>query len=147
MALLDRAQAYRVAQAVEDEKGVGMAVALRQQDVAYRVAATFLDAELATRSAAAAQRQAESLRQVKQFTDVRVADGRELKVESTRANLNALTAENQAEEFTFAATNVEMALAQLLGFPAGDRVRPALEDRTLDEGPMAQEQAVANAHE
>ncbi len=145
MSLLDRAQAYRVAQAVEDEKGVGMAVTLRQQDVAYRVSTTFLDAELAARSAAAATRQAESLRQVKQFTDVRVADGRELKVESTRANYNALRAEDKAEEFTYAATNVEMALAQMLGLPAGDRVRPALEDRTQEALPITQEQAVANA--
>ncbi|MEO5923884.1 MAG: TolC family protein [Bryobacteraceae bacterium] len=145
MSLLDRAQAYRVAQAVEDEKGVGMAVTLRQQDVAYRVSTTFLDAELAARSAAAAKRQAESLRQVKQFTDVRVADGRELKVESTRANLNTLKAEDKAEEFAYVATNVEMALAQLLGFPAGDKVRPALEDRTQDALPITQEQAVANA--
>ena len=145
MTLLDRAQAYRVAQAVENEKGAGMAVTLRQQEVAYRVASMFLDAELAARSAAAALRQSESLRQVKQFTDVRVADGRELRMESTRANLNALTAENQAEEFAYAATNVETALAQLLGYPAGDRVRPALEDRTLEDAPMAQEQAVSNA--
>jgi outer membrane protein len=145
MTLLDRSQAYRVAQAVEDEKGVGMAVTLRQQEVAYRVSTTFLDAELATRSAAAALRQSESLRQVKQFTDVRVADGRELRVESTRANLNALTAENQAEEFGYAAANVETALAQLLGFPPGDRVRPALEDRTQEPLSVTQEQAVANA--
>jgi outer membrane protein TolC len=145
MALLDRTQAYRVAQAVEDEKGAGMAITLRQQEVAYRVSSAFLDAELATRSAGAAKRQAESLQQVKQFTDVRVADGRELRVESTRANYNALTAEDQAEEFAHSAANVETVLAQLLGFPAGDRVRPALEERTAEDLPVTQEQAVANA--
>jgi outer membrane protein len=145
MALLDRTQAYRVAQAVEDEKGAGMAVTLRQQEIAYRVSSAFLDAELAVRSSTFAKRQAESLRQVKQFTDVRVADGRELRVESARANLNALTAENQAEEFAYSASNVETALAQMLGFPAGDRVRPALEERIAEDLPVTQEQAVGNA--
>jgi outer membrane protein TolC len=144
MAIFDRPQTYRIAQSKENERGAGIDVTLRQQDIAYRVSTAFLDAENAVRSAAAADRQYQSLAQVKQFTDVRVADGRELRNESTRANVNALLAQNTAEEFAYAGANAEAALAQLLGFPAGDRVRPAIEDRELD-AIAPQDQAVSNA--
>ena len=143
-ALFDKPQSYRIEQAQEGERGAGLDVNLRQQDIAYRVATAFLDAENAVRSAAAAQLQFQSLLHVKQFTDVRVADGRELRNESTRANANALLAQNTAEEFAYIGANAETALAQLLGFPAGDRVHPAVEERE-EALAITQEQAVANA--
>jgi len=146
MAIFDRPQRYRIEQAKEGERGAEFDVALRQQDIAYRVSTAFLDAETAVRSAGAAERQYQSLAQVKQFIDVRVADGRELKNESTRANVNALLAKNAAEEFAYVGANAETALAQLLGFPAGDRVRPAVEERN-ETLPVTQEQAVATALE
>jgi outer membrane protein len=144
MAIFDKPQSYRVAQAKEAESGTGIDVSLRQQEVAYRVSTTFLDAEHAVRSAAAAERQFQSLTQVKRFTDVRVADGRELANESTKANVNALIAQNAAEEFMDAGAIVQAALAQLLGYPAGDRVQPAVEERE-SLLPVSQEQAIANA--
>jgi outer membrane protein len=143
-ALFDKPQSYRIEQAREGERGAAIDVTLRQQDIAYRVSTAFLDAESAARSAAAADRQYQSLQQVKQFIDVRVADGRELKNEATRANANAMVAQNAAEDFEYIGTNAEAALALLLGYPAGDRVHPAVEDR--DEVlPVTQEQAVAAA--
>lgn len=144
MAIYDKPQSYRIEQSKEAERGAAVDVTLRQQDVAYRVASAFLDAEAAVRSAAAAQRQFESLAQVKQFMDVRVADGRELRTASTSANVQALVAQNTAEEFAYAGANAEAALAQLLGFPPGDRVHPATELR--DDAPViAQQQAVSTA--
>ena len=144
MAIFNKPQRYLIEQAKEGERGAAIDVTLRQQDIAYRVSTVFLDAENAVRSAAAAERQYQSLELMKQFTDVRVADGRELKNESTRANANAAIAQNAAEEFAYAGANTEAALAQLLGFPAGDRVYPAAEER--DEAlPVTQQQAVATA--
>ncbi len=145
MAIFDKPQSYRVEQAREASNGTAIDIPLRQQEIAYRVTNAFLDAEHAVRSAAAAELQYKSLLQVKQFTDVRVADGRELKVESQRANLNALTAQNAAEEFGYFGANTEMALAQLLGYPAGDRVKPALEERDQVVLTETQEQASAKA--
>jgi outer membrane protein TolC len=144
--LFDRPQSYRIEQAKEGERGAVLDVALRQQDIAYRVSTAFLDAESAVRSAAAAERQYQSLQQIKQFVDVRVADGRELKNEATRANVNALIAQDAAEQFGYTGANAEAALAVLLGYPAGDRVHPAVEERD-DVLPVQQEQAVATALE
>jgi outer membrane protein len=145
MALYDKPAALRVEQSREAEKGSSLDVALRQQDVAYKVASAFLDAEHAERSATAAQRQHESLRQVQRYTDVRVAERVVVAIEAQRANLNVLTAQNTAEEFAYAATNAEIALAQMLGYPAGDRVRPALEERPIEALPISRELAATKA--
>ncbi|MEO8377777.1 MAG: TolC family protein [Candidatus Sumerlaeota bacterium] len=145
-ALYDKPQSYRIEQAREGERGAAIDVALRQQDIAYRVSTAFLDADSAARSAAAAERQYQSLQQIKQFIDVRVADGRELKNEATRANVNALVAQDAAEQFAYVGANSEAVLAVLLGYPNGDRVHPAVEERD-DVLPVAQEQAVTTALE
>lgn len=143
-AIYDKPQSYRIEQAKEGERGAALDVTLRQQDIAYRVSQAFLDADAAARSAAAAERQYQSLQQVKQFMDVRVTDGRELKNASTQANVQAMLAQNASKEFAYVGANAEAGLAQLLGYPAGDRVHPALEDR--DEGlPVTQDQAVSAA--
>ncbi|MFM2125436.1 MAG: hypothetical protein RL328_1887 [Acidobacteriota bacterium] len=145
MAIFDKPQSYRVEQAREAANGAALDIPMRQQEIAYRVTAAFLDAEHAARGASAAQAQFRSLMQVKQLTDVRVSDGRELAIESRRANLNALTAQNAADEFAYAGASAELTLAQLLGYPAGDRVKPALETREPFVVSGTQEQASAKA--
>lgn len=145
MAIFNKPQQYLVEQAKEVASGAKLDVPLRQQEIAYRVTAAFLDAEHATRSANAAEQQYRSLAQIKQFTDIRVADGRELRVEATRATVNALTAQNAAEEFAAIGEAAELTLAQLLGYAPGDRVRPALEDRGLAALDESREQATAKA--
>jgi outer membrane protein TolC len=144
-ALFNKPQQYLVEQAKESASGARLEVNLRQQEVAYRVAAAFLDAEHAARSARAAQAQYQSLARIQQLIELRVADGRELRVEATRASVNALTARNAAEEFAAIGQAAEIALAQLLGFPAGDRVRPALEDREFATLTETREEATAKA--
>ena len=145
MAIFDKPQSYRVEQSREAARGAEIDIPMRQQEIAYRVTSAFLDAEHAARSASAAESQAKSLMQVKQLTDVRVAEGSELPVEARRAQLNALTAQNAAEEFGYIGANAETTLAQLLGYPAGDRVKPALEDRGASSAAGTKEQAAAKA--
>lgn len=144
-ALFDRPQSYRVAQASEAAKGARVDVTLRQEEAAYRVYAAFLDAEQAARSAESARIQAQNLERVKAQVDLLVAEGRELPIASERASVNVLTARNLAERFTAAQTNTELLLAQLLGYPAGDQVRPALEDRAALAAPPSEEVTVAAA--
>src|SRR5579872_4329770 len=92
MALFNRPQSYLVAQANEDTRGAGVDVARRQEDVIYRVASLYLDAEQAARSLDAARRQAENLARVRELMAQRVAEGRELEIESKKANLAVLRA-------------------------------------------------------
>ena len=67
MAIFNRPQSYLVAQANEDARGAGVDVARRQEEVIYRVASLYLDAEQAARSLDAARRQADNLTRVREL--------------------------------------------------------------------------------
>ncbi len=97
MAIFDRPQSYQVAQAKETQRGVGIDLAAKQEEVAYQVASLFLDAENAARNLTAAQRQAETLALVKPLVDAQVQEDRLLPIESDRANLAILIARQQVD--------------------------------------------------
>src|SRR5271166_902540 len=87
MALFDRSQSYKIAQAKEGLRASAIDVTRRQEEAAYRVASLFLDAEQAAHSLDAAQKQVSNLARVKELVDARVAEGRELPIESKKADL------------------------------------------------------------
>lgn len=142
MAIFDKSQSYVVAQAKENLRGAGIDIASRQEEVAFRVASLFLDAEYASRSFAAAQRQAETLAHVQQLVDARLQEGRELAIESSKANVAIKKARHQVNMLGDDVTNAETALALALGFTASDRVRPAEENRSTLETPDSEAAAV-----
>jgi outer membrane protein TolC len=142
--IFDRTLHYRVEQSKENARGSEFDIRLKQQDAAYRVASAFLDAEAAARNAEAALAEVKNLEAVQKLVETRVAEGRELEIELKRARVNVATAQDEAEGFAHTQSNAEISMAQLLGYPAGDRVRPALEDRRVD-APGTQQQAVTNA--
>lgn len=145
MTIFDKPQSYRIATATEAARGTEIDTTLRQQEVAYRVYSAFLDAEQAARSADAARTQVQNLERVKQQMDFLVAEQRELPLASRRAALDVRTAGNLVAQFAAAQTNTEIALAQVLGLPAGDQVRPALEDRAGLAVPASEDQMIASA--
>ena len=97
MAIFDKPQSYQVAQAKEAQRGYGIDVAARQEEVAYQVASLFLDAENAARSFTAAQRQAETLALVKPLVDARCRKSGNCHIESDRANLAIRRARQHVE--------------------------------------------------
>ena len=76
--LFNRPQIWTVAQSKENAKGAGMAVELKRDDIAYRVATMYVDVERAFKLEDALQKQVESLDKVLQTVDARVQLGREL---------------------------------------------------------------------
>src|SRR5437016_779833 len=129
MYLFDRATSYQVAQANEAVRGTDVDVATKQDEVVYRVAGLFLDAERASRSLASAQRQIESLDRVRELTETRVSEGREIPLAGKRAEVAVTRAKQSVEDLTVALIDAEAALAQTLGLAPDDRVRPTAEDR------------------
>jgi outer membrane protein TolC len=132
MAIFDRPQSFRAAQANEVVRGMEFDIGMKQDEAAYRVASLFFDADQAARSLAAVERQMESLARVRELTGVRVSEGRELSIESSRADLKLLQAQQRQAELSDGIADAETALAQVLGFAPGDRVHPAQEDRRPD---------------
>jgi len=151
MAIFDRPQSFRAAQANEVVRGMEFDVGMRQDEAAYRVASLFFDADQAARSLAAVERQMESLVRVRDLTAVRVSEGRELSIESSRSDLKVLQAQQRQTELSDAVADSETALAQVLGFSPGDRVHPAQEDErrlvTLDSEESAIQQALNTSRE
>src|SRR6266404_2424986 len=107
MALYDRPQSYQVAQANEMVRGAGIDIARKQDDVVYQVACLFLDAEQAARSLDVARREVESLSRVRELVEARVAEGRELAIESKKADLAAKRARLNVEVLNTNLVNAE----------------------------------------
>jgi outer membrane protein len=147
MSLFDRSQSYKVGQAKEGLRGAAIDVTKRQEEAAYRVATLFLDAEQAAHSLASAQGQVDSLTRVKELIDARVAEGRELPLESKRANLNVQKAKNSAEKLAANLIEAETMLAQVLGMGPDDRVRAAQEERAAISIPVSEDASIEEALE
>jgi len=145
MAIFDRPQSLRAAQANEAARGSEIDIAARQDEVAYRVASLFFDADQASRSLTAVELQLQSLTRVRELTAVRVNEGRELSIESSRADLKVLQAQQRQSELADSIADTETSLAQVLGFDPGDRVRPAQEDRRLTGQIASEDSAIQQA--
>jgi outer membrane protein len=147
MAIFDRPQSYRTAQANETVRGMEFDIGLKQDDVAYRVASLFLDADQAVRSHTAVGLQLESLVRVRDLTAVRVDQGRELPIESRKADLKVLQVQQRQIELADSLADAETSLAQVLGFNPGDRVQPAQEERRPSNALDSEDRAIQEALE
>jgi outer membrane protein len=131
MSLYNRPVSYQVAAARENARGTVIDAQAQADEVAYRTANYFLDAQRAAKEREAVDGQLPSLRQALQTMQSRVGEGAELPVESKRAAINLAQAEQQLDTFAADEDYTEMLLAVTLGFPAKDRVHPARAQETF----------------
>ena len=143
--LFNRQQSYVVGQAKQDARTAAVVTAQRREEILFRVASLFLDAERAGRVAAAARKDLESLQQVREATDARVKGGRELPLEAKKAALNLALARQRLENHESDQENAEAMLANVLGFSPDDRVRPAASERTPPAMPSSVDAAIEAA--
>jgi outer membrane protein len=145
MALFNRPLSYQVAQSNEAARGSAIDVGRKQDEVIYRVASLYLDAEQAARSLDAARKEADSLLRVRELMDQRVAEGRELPIESKKANVSVLRANQRIDSLSLDLLNAEGALGLALGLGPDDRVRAAAEDRPPLVVSQSEETSIENA--
>jgi len=145
MALFDRPQSYQVAIANEQSRSSEIDIGVKQQEAVYRVITLFLDAEQAAQSVTALNRELENLDKVRDLVQTRVGEGRELPIESKKANVNVLRARLRSATLNGNLIDTESALALALGYPAEDRVQPAAEDRAALQPPVSEEASVEKA--
>jgi outer membrane protein len=122
--LFNRQQSFVVAQAKEDARGAGMTVAAKREEVAYRTASLYLDAERAARVGTLARRDLESLQKVLDTVQAQVQEGRALPLAEKQAAFNLARARQIAENLEADQAAAETALAVAVGLTADDRVRP-----------------------
>jgi outer membrane protein len=147
MSLYNRPQSFQVAQANEALRATEVEVGRRQDEVVYRVAELFLQAELAARSLGNARRQVDSLARVKELVDTRVSDGRELAIESTKAKVASASAQQRVDTLALDLLNAETMLALVLGMSPEDRVKAAAEERPPLAADLSEGQAIEAALE
>jgi outer membrane protein len=128
MALFDLPQHYLVAEAREQQHGAGLDIEAKRQEIAYQVASLFLDAQHASLSLAAAQREEENLARVEELVNAQLQEGRVLAIELKKAQLSTLQAKQRVETLELDLLNAESSLAMTLGLGVDERVRAAQED-------------------
>lgn len=144
-ALLNRPQSYAVAEAKEEVRGAGFAAGTRNDEIAYRVASLYVDADRAARLKESAQKQMESLEKVLQTVRARVEEGRELPVAAQASNVDLLRAKqrlvNLGADLDYAGHN----LAATLGYTASDVVEPVDTEAAAPEVPASEDAALREA--
>jgi outer membrane protein TolC len=145
--LFNRPQSLAIAQAKEDARGAALSTAAKHDEIGYRTAALYLDAERAARLAALVRNQEQSQQRVLAAVEAQVREGRALPLEQKQAALAAARLRQTAEELESDQADAEGALAIALGYMAEDRVRAAGEDRVAPELPESQDSAVRTALE
>jgi outer membrane protein len=139
--LYNRPQSYLVAKAREEARGAAFQAASRQDEVVFRVASLFVDAERARKELALARKQVDSLERIAAVVAERVAAGRELEIENKRARLNLARARQRVRMLESDALASELSLAAAIGLEDGDRVVPAEEIR--DPAPLPESETAA----
>jgi outer membrane protein TolC len=145
--LFNRQQSFTVAQAKEDARGVSVTTAGKRDEVAYRVASLFLDAERAARIGGLARKDAESQEKVLTAIQAQVQEGRALPLAEKTAAYQLAYAQQAASNLEDDQISAEAALAVTLGYPAEDRVRPVDEQRAAPALPQSEGEALEAAME
>jgi outer membrane protein TolC len=143
--LFNRPQSYVVAQARENERGASISTAGKREEVAYRTASLYLDAERAARVGALAGKDAASMQTVLETVQALVQEGRALPLAEKQAAYNVARVRALAASLEDEQAASETALALALGFPAEDRVRPVEEQRPAPALPESEPAAIAAA--
>ena len=145
--IFNRQQSYVAAAARENTRGAGIATEAKRDEIALRTTSMFLETQRAARLAELARKQVESLRIIEQAVEVRVAEGRELPIESKRAALNMARGLQRVEQLADDQDGAERELAIVLGFAADDQVRAASEEPAIPSPPASEEAAIQSALE
>jgi outer membrane protein len=145
--IFNRQQSFTVAQARETARGAAFEVGSKRDEVAYRTAGLYLDAERAARVLALARKDAESLQTVLETIQAQVKEGHALPLAEKQAALQVARERQLAADLEFEQTTAETSLAIVAGYSADDRVRPVTQERTPPPIPTSEEQAVQAALE
>lgn len=145
--VFNRPLSFAVAQARENARGAAIAVTGKREEVAWRVADLFLDAERAARMGALARKDAESQEKVLASVRAQVAEGRALPLAEKTAAYQLAYSRQMALNLETDQAAAESTLAIAVGMPPEDRVRPVEAERPAPELPTSEEQALKTAVE
>jgi outer membrane protein TolC len=145
--IFNRPQSFTLAQAKEDARGAAIGVSSKRDEVAYRVASLYLDAERAARIGTLARKDADSQEKVLGTVQAQVREGRALPLAEKTAAYQLAYARQLAAALEDDQITAETSLAMALGLSAEDRVQPVEADRPTPPLPQSEEKAMQTALE
>lgn len=145
--IYDKTKSLKVAEEQENARTVKLTSEGKREEVAERVAIAYLDADRAARLARIAAKQIEALTQVLESARVRVAEGRAIRLDEMRAELEREKARERARLLESDARFAQTQLSMLIGGSADDRVETSLEIAPIGSLPDSEAAAVRQALE
>jgi outer membrane protein len=145
--VFNRQQSYMVAASRENARGAGFVTSSKRDEIAFRAAALYIDADRAARMNQAAVKQIDSFTKVAKTVSNRVEEGRELPIEVKRANLELAKAKQRASAMADDAEYAQRSLAVLLGYSSEDLVKATADERMLPKIPDNEQAAIETALE
>src|SRR4030095_13469933 len=115
---------------------------IKRDDIAFRTASLYLDAERNTEVSEIVRRQIGEFEQIARIVSARVAEGKELEIERDKSALNLARAKQRAAALDLDRKFLEHSLAIVLGYTSEDAVKVSTSERTAPEMPLSQEAAV-----
>lgn len=138
----NRPKTYAVAEARENERTTLINIDIKRDDVAFRTASVYLDAERTTQVADIVARQIKQFEQISEVVSARVAEGKELEIEKDKALLNLARARQQAAQLDMDRVYLERSLAIVLGYGPEDSVKISSSERGAPDLPVSEQAAV-----
>jgi outer membrane protein len=138
----NRPKTYAVAEARENERTTLIDIDIKRDDVAFRTASLYLDAERSTQVSELASRQIQEFEKISEVVAARVAEGKLLKIENDKAKLSLARAKQRAAQLSLDRAYLERSLAIILGYGPDDSVRTSTSQRTAPDLPASEQAAV-----
>ena len=138
----NRQKTYQVAEARENGRTTLIDIDIKRDDIVFRTASLYLDAERVTQIHDIVRRQIGEFEQIGKVVAARVAEGKELDVENDKAALNVARAKQRAAALDSDRAYLERSLAIVLGYGPEDSVTIASAERTAPDLPPSEQSAV-----
>jgi outer membrane protein len=138
----NRPKTFAIAEARQNARTTLVAIDIKRDDIAYRTAALYLDAESITNVSEIVARQIQLYEQISQVVSERVAEGKELEVEKDKASLSVARIKQQAARLSSDRAYMERSLAIVLGYGPDDTVKISSSERSVPDLPKSEEAAV-----
>jgi len=138
----NRTKTYQVAEARENERTTLIDIDIKRDDIAFRTASLYLDAERMTEVSEIVRRQIGEYEQIARITSARVAEGKELEIEQDKAALNLARAKQRAAALDLDRVFLERSLAIVLGYGPEDAVKVSTSERNAPDLPKSEDDAV-----
>lgn len=143
--IFDKTKSLKVAEERENARTARIGSDGKREEVAERVAMAYLDADRASRLARVAAKQIDALTQVVESTKVRITEGRAIRLDELKAELERERARERARLLESDARFAQTQLSLLIGGSADDRVETSAELAPLSGLPDSEAAAVRMA--